>query len=298
MDLKKCFIISTTVAFAFVLLLFSTNISLGEDLPEQDEYEFVFANDVFFHSDQGYTSGLGILFYPALSPYTFRLGQDIYTPENKKTAIPAYGEHPYGAWLYIAADYDFEPYYYFQNTVSLDIGVVGDIALGEEVQNLVHALNDSRKGKGWGSQLNSELGMYLSFQSEFKHPWLRWDIIGGMQFTLVPYGKIRAGTIYYDYSGGASVRLSYNGKSSTALIQEVYVQASCEGRKVYGNIFLEGNDNPYFVEIEDVVSEIRAETGVQVSRYKLSFAYVEVSEEYTTQEEPSKYGILKFSTRF
>jgi len=298
MDSKERFILSTSVVFAFVLPLFFANISLGDELSEQDEFEFVFANDVFFHSDQGYTSGLGILFYPALSPYTFRFGQDIYTPENRKTTIPVYGEHPYGAWLYIAADYDFEPYFYFQNTISLDIGVVGDIALGEEVQNLVHALNDSRKGKGWDSQLNSELGMYLSFQSEFKHPWLRWGITEGIQFALVPYGKIRAGTIFYDYSAGASVRLSYNSKSSTALIQKVYVQASCEGRKVYENIFLEGNDNPYFVDIEDEVSEIRAETGIEFGSYKLSFAYVEVSEEYTTQKEPSKYGILKFSTRF
>ncbi len=295
---KKRLIFLIPVTFSFVLLLFFTSVSLGRDVPEQDVVEFVFANDVFFHSDQGYTSGLGILYYPALSPYTFRMGQDIYTPANKKTSIPVYGEHPYGAWLYIAADYDFEPWYYFRNKISLDIGVVGDMAFGEEVQNLVHSLNGSSKGKGWDSQLNTELGMYLSLLSEFKHSWLSWDLTEGIHVILVPYGKIRAGTIFYDYSGGVSVRLGYRSKSPNSLLQGIYVQASCEGRKVYRNIFLEGNGNPYFVEINDTVSEIRAETGVQFGSYIVSFSYVETSEEYTTQEDISKYGILKLSKRF
>jgi hypothetical protein len=78
------------------------------------------------------------------------LGQNIYTPSDVETTDLQPDDRPYAAWLYLGASYhnyrvdevtDADLFERARLDVfEINIGMVGEWALGEEMQNFVHSI--------------------------------------------------------------------------------------------------------------------------------------------------------------
>ncbi len=58
-------------------------------------------NDVVFRRDKDYTNGLLLNYKSSGLDLIFRIGQDLYTPEDLSQKQPILGEHPYTAWYFM-----------------------------------------------------------------------------------------------------------------------------------------------------------------------------------------------------
>ena len=146
-------------------------------------FTFTFQNDVFLNRDFGYTNGTGLQFGkgPFLSfegnvnPVTERLSRNLYirtmpdkvhgianmffqrlqTPEDLTISEQQPDDLPYAALLALQTTL----YAYDRNQsdqFSTFLGVVGPIALGEEVQSGVHSIIGSEDPQGWDTQIDNE----------------------------------------------------------------------------------------------------------------------------------------------
>ena len=86
------------VVFCFSVLMTVSAVAAEEG--SASLWSLGIANDSFFDQDRGYTSGWDIAYTPQSSPFTVRIGQDLYTPDRETTKTPPSGQHPYAAWLY------------------------------------------------------------------------------------------------------------------------------------------------------------------------------------------------------
>src|SRR5206468_1426931 len=98
---------------------------------------------------------LATLFGPARSRWGFALGQNMYTPINKRRRDPDPRDQPYAGYLYGEVSLDRRT----ETTLdrfSLQLGVVGPSSLARQSQDIVHALINDRQSRGWRYQLHDE----------------------------------------------------------------------------------------------------------------------------------------------
>lgn len=186
--------------FAFPVLLAHAGF-----VPGEGAFAFDSENDVYGKwSDQYYTNGLRFVYVsrdqldarpeePTLRWFG-GFAQEIYTPTEpyrSAKSAPAW-DRPYSAWLYATggvawADKDS------LDLFTLNLGIVGPSALGEQVQNNWHRLLDVERWSGWDTQLHDEAGVGLA--------WLRvWRIRlaetdSGWGFEALPRVGLEAGTV-------------------------------------------------------------------------------------------------------
>ena len=147
-------------------------------------------NDVFFHTDRWYTSGLRV--GRVQDGIEWGITQEIYTPEVKFRSPTLQDRAPAGRLLatfakHIEGDGTFD-------TLELDAGVRGPSALGEQAQDLVHRIADTGAHVDWSRQLPDEFdasaiavrtmslpagfrahfGAVLGNQVSFAHAGIEW----------------------------------------------------------------------------------------------------------------------------
>ena len=141
----------------------------------------------------------------------------------------------------------------------LGLGFVGPGALGEQVQNTFHQFIAANTAKGWGSQLQTEVGAVVSYERK-----LRLSVLGDNSFGLniIPQAGATVGNIFAyadiggllrigkglaaDY-GPSRVRPSLSGADyfdesglDDGRAGSIFF-AGTQGRAVARNIFLDGN---------------------------------------------------------
>lgn len=147
-------------------------------------------NDVFFHTDRWYSSGLRIA--RVKDDLEFGITQEIYTPEAKYQSPTLQDRAPAGRLLAsVAKHFHGEAAF---DTLELDLGVRGPSALGEQAQDGVHHLVDSGAHVDWSRQLPDEfdgsaiavrtqsfgagfrghVGLVAGTQVAFAHAGLEW----------------------------------------------------------------------------------------------------------------------------
>ena len=269
---------ATVVASALVGI---ENSARGQD---QERITVLEENDsLFFNSDKHYTQGLRISdlhpvrapgfwngsfdflgsFAPIFAPGGNRqeslfLGQSIFTPKNTQLSPPDPRDRPYAGWLYFGTSLLQETDKRMLENFELGLGLVGPGALGEQVQNTFHQFIAAETAKGWGSQLQTEVGAVVSYERK-----LRLPVLGDNDFGLdiIPQVGATVGNIftYADIGGllrigeglGADygpirVRPSLSGadyfdESGLDDGRAFYFFAGTQGRAVARNIFLDGN---------------------------------------------------------
>lgn len=215
-----------------------------------DRFSAGFENDVVFHKDCDYTHATK-LGYELDSGLYFGIGQNMYTPDDKKNQEPVYGQHPYAGYLYGEIGYSpegIDSHNYF----GLQLGLVGPHSYAEQTQKLIHRWLGCVRPAGWEWQLKDEF--IFNFVYGRKDGWTLvgerggWSVMG-----ILKEGAVAGLANDYAYAG-AELRFGFNPKIGRS--DDIFIVADAKGaekrpafygiaagefRAVAYNIFLDGN---------------------------------------------------------
>lgn len=338
------------VLLIFFLLFSSAYAQEGEETKEvsqeQEEeihdnfFTIVFENDsIGSGTDQNYTNGTRFTYFDVnasfpdiahvLADYVptfdinksssvyYSFGQNLYTPDDIGSPVQDPNDRPWAAFLYGSIGMATQTGNHIDE-LEATIGIVGPLALGEQVQTEVHRhITNSPLPNGWDNQLENEPGLILSAQRR----WLVAPLVKLERLTLSlsPYLGVSLGNVYTYASTGFTFRLTSqrSGLSDTplrvrpALPGSGYFEESpagwgwsifggIEGRAVARNIFLDGST---FVESHNVtklpvVGDANIGVALKVRRVRLSYTLVLRSKEFKTQARSDLFGAVTLAYRF
>jgi lipid A 3-O-deacylase len=247
--------------------------------------------------------------------YALEFGQNLYTPKDTQLRPPDPRDRPYAGWIYVGANLLQETNRRSLESFELQLGAVGPVALGKEVQNDFHQLIGKDTAKGWGTELQNEPGIVLAYDRLWHVP-LIGDGKSGLDFVpqigatignIYTYGSVggllRFGkNLQADY-GPARIRPALSGTSyfnGDDLDGELgyYVFAGTQGRVVGQNIFLDGNTfrTSRNVPSKTLVADLQAGFSVfSTTAWRVDFSIVRRTEEFAGQATPDVIGTAAFS---
>lgn len=291
-------------------------------------------NDYFARTDQNYTNGFRIQYLRPkghVSDLTgwladtildvqdesrlyegVSIGQSLFTPRDITDPNPRPGEHPYAGWLYLefAGVVDRDD---VVDTLTLQAGVVGPLAMGEFTQNTVHQVIASAIAKGWDNQLSNEPGLMLSLD----RTWRVWRDSRRYGFDLLPSAGVSLGNVKTEGRLGFTARfgpdladdlgpprvrpsLAGGGFLSGSPGFNWYLFTGFQARGVAKNIFLDGNNfaDSARVEKRNFVHEAVAGIAFHIRGVRLAYTMVRRSREFQTQRDPHYFAAISLTTRY
>lgn len=304
--------------------------------PDRGVLSAVIENDLFGGTDRNYTNGLRLEWVrPAeespewlrraarLQPFvdldgvTFRDGfavsHTLYTPRDITLANPPVDDHPYAAhlsfqWFATAAEPDAE------NTILIDIGVIGPSAGGEFIQETWHQLIDGEEPAGWDYQLKDEIVFALAGQWVARH---QGPSLGGLETDAVTHAGLTLGTLRTSVSAGGALRAGFGldqafapprlrpaiGPSSLYRPGDGFAGFVFAGVGAYGiarDIFLDGNTfrDSRSVDKYAAVADLQAGAELHAGRYRFAFTYVLRTEQFDGQDGPQQFGAIALTRAF
>ncbi|NNU17576.1 lipid A deacylase LpxR family protein [Parvularcula sp. ZS-1/3] len=298
-------------------------------------------NDGYFGEDDNYTSGLrlgylsgnerlgrtgrfvaqrvlGLNGDPSKMRWRrgFSIAQEIYTPRDLEASALLPDQHPYGAYLY--GEYTSlveQPGRVDQ--ISVQMGVVGPQALGEETQDFTHSITGREKSNGWDNQIDTAVGLNVTYdqQRRIAHSGLGilgmgWDCVWNMGFSAGTVktagrvgGNIRIGENLTNGFGPPRVRPSTAGSGffTPKDRRSWYIFAGGQVEAVAHNIFLDNSlfrDSGPSVERRVIVGDTQGGVALQMGSAQVTFTYVLRTREFEAQQDSQKFGALSISRRF
>lgn len=301
---------------------------------------FVLENDLFGGTDRHYTNGLRLETMASASdsyeiirnaarvlPFsgingdentTYRRGWSlshvIYTASDISLEDPPEDDHPYAGYFSFslfstAIDFNSE------NTVGIEVGLIGPSAQGEAVQRIWHnrVLPDAIDPSGWATQLHDELVFAVSMQR-----LRRWDMMSVRALNTDAYTHVGGslGTVRTDVSVGAFKRFWLgevpNGVASPPRVRpavsassylersggmNTHIFGGVSGTWVVRDIFLDGNTfrSSRSVDKRDFVMSAQVGIAVQIQGWRVAYTHVARTQQFANQREPHRFGSLSFS---
>lgn len=219
----------------------------------------------------------------------YLLSQLIFTPTNLSTTGPITTDHPYAGYLYGGAFWQREGQYHHRDEMSvldhfeLNVGFVGDAALGEDIQAWVHDMLAGVDPLGWDNQLQDE----VTAQTYYRRKW-RADLgtvesclLGDLEMQVIPQAGVALGTVYRYGEAAATFRIGQqlpddfgpgrinDLQSTTGDYYAIdgwswYAFARAGGRLVEHDMFLDGSnyDTSLSVDKNIVVGELQGGVAV------------------------------------
>lgn len=246
----------------------------------------------------------------------YSLGHNIYTPEDITTSTLSDSDRPYAAWLYgsvgMTTITDNR-----HDELEASIGIVGDLAFGEEIQTAVHHIVDGDDPKGWDNQIKNEPGLILSWQRS----WPSYKNYNAFNYDIhmSPHIGATVGNIYTYGNAGASISIAPNTQSFQHNPVRVrpaipgsgyydlpsnglgwYIFGGIDMRAIARNIFLDGNSfkNSLSVNKEYFVTDLNGGVALTYNDIRLSYSLNYRTKEYSTQTNNQIFGSLSLSRRF
>ena len=253
-------------------------------------------------------------------------GQDMYTPEDVLAYVPDPNDRPYAGWTYFgltslvqSKNQSLEMDQ--QDTLEVDIGIVGPEARAGETQNWFHRQINVAESNGWNSQIGTEPGLLITrtikVRSKAWDDWNDW----GLGLDVIPHATGQLGNIKIGASAGGTVRFGQNLGADFGPIYgtfaiprgapKSYVWAfyvGAEGRAVGRDIFLDGNTlkdspnvdrNPFVLESRfGLMGHVPVPDGWGLKGARLDISHVMRSREFKTQDKADRYGSLKLILNF
>ncbi|CAN5419703.1 lipid A deacylase LpxR family protein [soil metagenome] len=222
------------------------------------------------------------------------LNHQFYTPNNVHLPTLQYGDRPYAAWLNLAFSMHLRNAER-SHSFELSLGAVGPVAMGESVQNGFHRIIGADFAEGWGTQINNEPAIQLSYQQRLHFFSLRNRF--GPWFDLIPMFGAGLGNVFIGAHSGMIARIGINlpddfgparpssGESdsfvspaapSDDLKSSYYIFAGARGNAVARNIFLDGNTfrPSHHVTKYPFTAETEFGVGVQIMPISLVWRFV------------------------
>lgn len=307
--------------------------------PDQDPQgvlSFVMENDLFYDTDQHYTSGVQVNYLtpkgrepafvrdaashlPMFDDETdlrveLTLGQSMYTASDKRLADPPPGERPYAGWLYASAGVVARTGPVLDQA-SLSLGVVGPASLAHQTQDFIHRIVDSPLAEGWDTQLKNEPTLQFTYQRSWQSPRIEMPFGFGMDAT--PHAGIALGNVFTYANGGLTLRLGQNlpvdygpPRVQPSLPGSGYFEresgsvgwylfGGVDGRAVARNIFLDGNTfaDSRSVDKEPFVGDVQFGLAVIIEDVRFAYTHVVRSREFEGQAHTDQFGALSVSFR-
>ena len=319
----------------FLALCAVASGAVGQPSPKGN-FNFLVENDKFTGTDRHYTNGVLFsylsakdnlpnwlrtagTYLPGVSEQAglragYVLGHSIFTPDNIAAVTPLPDERPYAAWLYggvaLVAETDTR-----LDTWELDLGIIGPSARGEDIQNSFHEFIGVDEANGWDNQLSDEFGYALIYERKWRARWeyqrtgYGIDItphLGGSLGNVGTYLNLgvtlRLGNDLSNDFGAPRIRPSLPGSNFFLPHDSFgwYLFAGIDGRAVAYNIFLDGNTDKdsLSVDREPFVGDLQAGLVLTIGPARLAYSYVYRTREYTTQEEPDRFGSISLSVKY
>lgn len=238
----------------------------------------------------------------------FGLSQKLYTPNGIEFDQLLVNDRPYAAWL------SFETFYHFQNEnrshlISLNVGIVGPEAGGENIQNAYHRATNYRLAKGWTHQLATEPTLELSYQQRLRFYKVEQTfdalaIYGGDLGNVLVDGYIGAMTRFgldlpHDLGPTRPSMLSGERFISADSSKEVYIYAFAAARVigVGRNIFLDGNTFKSSHKVTKKSIVVENEMGLSANYKKMNFTwrFVTTTPEFEERSEYHNFASITLS---
>jgi lipid A 3-O-deacylase len=250
-------------------------------------------NDVVFHTDRWYTSGVRIArVEPDSEGRYWEIGllQEVYTPDTKSLA-PI--DRPYAGRLLLAgARHAFMGNVY--RTLEVDAGVRGPDAMGRQATQFVHRIVPA-PDFDWSRQLPNELDVQaIAVQThEFSPVAVHYGAVLGNQVTFAHAGaEVRIGAS--NAIAGPALRFAATPPLVPANPQGWGGYAGVSARWVARNELLSVNVHALGPPIEREKGVVRIAAGLSWtgSWGAVTFSLVQDTKEFATQHSPHRFGIL------
>jgi hypothetical protein len=264
------------------------------------------------------------LFFPQTrsdAAFGWEIGQNFFTPNTLRRKELIEDDRPYAAWLYgglffVVTDH---PKAQTQHVVEAQFGIVGPEAGGEFVQREIHEEFDKDDiPQGWDNQLDTEPGLNLIYLGRRRYCFTP-ECSPNQVIDVVPHFGGALGNIQSYFNAGATVRLGRNisgfpvvNNRMTARAEgvaelpkwELYVFAGAEGRAVFHNIYLDGNNfrDSHSVDKEGLVYDLKAGLSFRIkvranqdngekTSFRLSYTLIRRSREFSPlpQDQEESY---------
>lgn len=140
--------------------------------------------------------------------YSLSIGQDLFTPENIEIVEVDSTDRPYAALLYIT-------YARFSNNffkgrklnANLYLGIGGEYAFGEDIQNGIHDVLENKPALGWGNQIGTSLMLDYDLKYQQMLPFT------SPIFESSFFSKAHLGTIYNYFELGLDFKIGHYSDS-------------------------------------------------------------------------------------
>lgn len=304
-------------------------------------------NDLFGHQDQGYSNGVMLtLVSPNLKDYTddpclpglarwinrhlaaitpegydqqnmvVSFAHGIFTPEDPTAVDVIPDDRPYAGVLLMSLGYNARRDDTLRTT-QLQFGIVGESALGKQIQNEVHKIVGGEKFMGWDNQLHDEpVFRVVHERMERIAPdanglW-SWDAIahyGGSLGNLATYAnggvEFRFGRYLPNDFGSSPLRPAGENTAPTgnhipANVVGFHMFLTTDARWVLYDITLDGNTfkDSHSVDKRPFVGEYGYGMALMYGRWKFALARYHRTREFDTQKERPVFGSFTISRQF
>ena len=315
---KTAQLFSSTLKDQDVEPVISRNPVLNTYVWPYTKVEVSLDNDMFCNTDRYYTNGVHIIYHSSRFAFwqlnsllpiskknsmeynSLELHHGMYTPFTTKSPPLLENDRPYSSTLYLRfARRSGNPITGNVQSASLDIGVIGKIALGSILQKGVHAgLPSNDEPIGWETQIANDLIINYNYEL-FTH------IVSSGPLHAYSITSASLGTLQTSASAGLGCRLCTDRQfipplpSSFSELQAVNhkrwgfaFETNITGTVVGYNATLNGGlfnrDNLYTIEPEDMerlLFHAEAKFLVSFNRYGISLAQYYISNEFKEGKE-------------
>lgn len=308
-------------------------IRLENDLIIRTDRHFTHGSQVsYLHDEHAWDEDANRLYKVAdflprwgVTPLAYRwgaeVGQNIYTPDDTSIATVIPTDRPYAGYLFAAYSLDVrgtQGKLLVNDHWSLELGLTGPSALGEDAQNSIHDLRGLKTAKGWANQLETEFGMGL----QFNRTWRIRNRLGRLEMDLLPHVASSLGYFFTDARFGGQWRLGWNlpadfgartiediatgsggnplGDPTAAPKRGVHAVLGVEGRLVGHNLFISGNllSDSHGLSPRLLVGDFRIGVAYTGKRWEVLFLQTVRSKEYSGQPEVDSFGSVTIGRRF
>ena len=271
---------------------------------QQDKYiQLHFDNDFFINTDYYYTQGVTLeyvkpglknffltklLIQPrnTIRQYGISINSFVYTPTDISSNNVLYGDRPFASCISVKSFLLSTDSIRKQRlTTAISVGVVGPVALGKEIQSILHRWIYDVLPKGWQYQVQNDL--LLNYQLNYEKQLLN----APEHFLLDATAEARLGTLNDKLSGGLNFMAGsfsdpfrWSGANKKMIKCYLYGQALVNfigyDATLQGGIFNRGN--PYTITNDDISRiTFQAMAGIVLNVKNITLSY---SQSYLTKE--------------
>lgn len=314
---------------AFLKLLFLALLSPLAAVSQgnfKNEIGFRSDNDAYLatRQDKYYTNGLFFTFRHAFDEqklkanlakkiWELEMGQKMYNPSSGKVSDISEVDRPFAGYLYAGGSIDW---FYKNETVlrgTVQTGVIGPAALGEEAQTFLHSNFGFYDIEGWQFQINNE----LAFNSSLSYTGLLVrDTENTFDLTANAYANL--GTTFTGAGAGAMFRLGKINELFNSVLTNSRISNSKTDSLPKGEFFFYAQPMIHAVAYDATVSGglfredkgpvtygtkplvLSQEFGVMYGsrRWTLDFSVIYKSREVKSRARPHQYGSFTAFYRF